>query len=114
MSTLTNDIVSIDVDNTENWTVIIEDTDLSGNPIAHTGDTLHADVKDASGNIVFSADTGDELSLVGGSTNQIQLSVPWNIVSTLEAATYYVSLVIIKDANNREKILDLELRHSVL
>jgi hypothetical protein len=114
MSTLTNDVVSIDVDTSENWIIQINDCDLSGNPIPHTSDVLHADVKDAEGNIVFSADSGDELTIVGGTTNGILLTVPWSIVSTLPGATYYVSLVIVKDANNREKILDLELRHSVL
>jgi hypothetical protein len=114
MSTLTNDVASIDVDNTENWIVQINDTNLDGDPIPHTGDTLHADVKDASGNIVFSADSGDELSIAGGTTNGILLSVPWSIVKDLPAATYYATIVIVKDANNREKIIDLELRHSVL
>jgi hypothetical protein len=114
MSTLTNDIVSIDVDNTENWTIQVNDCDLSGDPIPHSGDTLHADVKDASGNIVFSADTGDEIAIAGGSSNGIIITVPWSVTSTLAAATYYVSLVKIIDANNREKIIDLELRHSVL
>jgi hypothetical protein len=114
MSTLTNDVVSVDVDNTENWTIQINDTNHEGTAIPHLTDVLHADVKDANGNIVFEADLGDELSVVGAEANGILLSVPWSIVKDLPAATYYATLVIIRDADNREKIIDLELRHSVL
>jgi hypothetical protein len=114
MSTLTNNVVSIDVDNTENWSIRINDCDLDGNPISHSGDSLLAVIKDGNGATVFSAESGDEISIVGGTTNGILLTVPWSVVSVLPAATYYASLVIVKDANNREKIIDLEIRHSVL
>jgi hypothetical protein len=114
MSTLTNSVVSIDVDSTENWTIQVNDTDLNGDPISHVGDQLLAEIKDSEGNIVFTAESGDELSIAGGTTNGIVLSVPWSVVKDLPAATYYASLVVLTDENNRTKIIDLELRHSVL
>jgi hypothetical protein len=112
MSTLTNDVVSIDTDNTEDWRILVNDTDLSGNAISHLTDTLLAVVKDADGNTVFSAESGDELSLVG--SNGILLTVPWSITSTLPAAQYFASLVVVKSPTSREKIIDLVIRHSVL
>jgi hypothetical protein len=114
MSTLTNDLVSVDVDSTEDWKVAIYDTDLSGNPIAHSGDTLLAVIKDADGVVVFSAESGDELSVIGGTSNGILLTVPWSTVKDLPAAQYFYSLVVVTDADHREKIVDVVLRHSVL
>jgi hypothetical protein len=114
LSTLVNEPIYIDVDNTEDWSVIIEDIDLeTGDEIPHTGETLSAVVKDADGNTLFTADSGSEISLVPGTTNQIQITVPYSITSTWPAAQYYGSLVIVVSATSRRKIVDLVFRHEV-
>lgn len=114
MSTLTNDVVSIDVDSTEDWLIQIVDTDLDGTAIPHTSDTLLMEIKDADGTVVFTAESGDEISIAGGTTNTIVIAVPWSFVKDLAEATYYGSLVVVVDADHRTKIIDLEIRHSVL
>ena len=113
MAFLPNEPVLVDVDNTENWLIHIYDSDYDGKPIPHTGENLYAAIKDADGLIVFEAEIGDELSIIPGTTHGIQLSVPWGIVKDLPPAQYYATIVAIEDANNRDKIIDLVIRHEV-
>lgn len=113
MAYLPNEPVLVDTDNTENWVIQVFDNDYDGNPIPHTGENLFAEIKDADGVVVFDAEIGDELSIIPGTTNGVQLSVPWSIVKDLPPAQYYASLVAIVDTNNRHKILDMIIRQAV-
>ena len=103
----------LDVDNSENWLIHIYDSDYDGKPIPHTDENLFAEIKDADGVIVFTAEIGDELSLIPGTTHGIQLSVPWGVVKDLPAAQYFCTIVVIQDAMNRDKIIDLVICHEV-
>lgn len=113
MSFLPNEPALIDVDNTENWLIHIYDNDYDGNPIPHIGENLYAAIKDADGMIVFEAEIGDELSMIPGTTHGIQLFVPWAVTKDLPAAQYYATIVAIENADRREKIIDLVIRHEV-
>lgn len=109
MSTIPNEPAAFEVDNTEDWNITIVDSDLNGNPIPHTSDVLFTEIKDADGNIVFTP----TLALVPGTTNAIQLIVPWSTVHTLPSAEYFASVVTVVSATSRVKIVDIVIRHDV-
>jgi hypothetical protein len=113
MAFLPNEPVLVDCDNTENWLIHIYDSDLDGKPIPHTGQTLYAQVKDADGSVVFEAEMGDELSIIPGTDNGVQLLVPWGVVKDLPAAQYYCTIVVIESETSRDKVIDLVIRHEV-
>jgi hypothetical protein len=111
MSILTNEPVTIDLDDTEDWEIQFNDTDLSGQPIPHTGQTLQAVFKDAQGNIVFTAESEDEISIVGGTSHSILISVPWATVATFPAGELTATLVQIVSDTRRKKIIDVTIRY---
>ena len=113
MSYLTIEPVTVDVSNVEDWSIQINDLDLDGNPISHMDDDLYAEVKDAQGNVVFTAEKGDELSIVPGTTNNILFTVPWGIVKDLPGAQYFAALIVIVSPTSRKKITDIIFRHEV-
>lgn len=113
MSTLPNEPVSFDVDDTEDWLIQIFDNDSDGNPIGHVGETITADFKDADGNVIFGATTANgSISIIGGSPNGILIQAPWGTVKDLPAAQYHASIATIFSPTSRSKIVDIVVRHS--
>lgn len=107
--------VVFEVDNSQNWRAQINDLDLDGNPIAHTGEDLRILLKDASGaNPVDVRVSNGLLSILPGTTHSLFINVPWSTTNGLPGGTYSGPLVKVIDANNREVICTVEFRHSVV
>lgn len=117
MSVLTNEPIPFEVDTSEDWDVTIYDTDVEdGSAISHAGADLRCTLKDADGVTPSGLDLstgGGQIKIEAGTTNGINIVVPWATVSVLPAGTYTGTIAEVLSATSRKKIVQVAFRHSV-